>query len=80
MRRAIGLLVAAMFAATTGSRSGLNRRTGYLSKISSKPVLMHISEEKLMVVSRIATLFFALSILISPALFELTEEPDLVSV
>jgi len=66
----IGLLVAAMFAATMSSLdSGLNRNAGIFVKNFFKPVLMpKISEEKLMVVSRIATLFFG-ALVISLALF-----------
>ncbi len=66
----IGLLVAAMFAATMSSLdSGLNRNAGIFVKNFFKPILMpHISEEKLMIVSRIATLFFG-ALIISLALF-----------
>jgi len=66
----IGLLVAAMFAASMSSiDSGLNRNAGIFVKNFFKPVLMpNISEKNLMVVSRIATLFFG-ALIISLALF-----------
>ena len=66
----IGLLVAAMFAATMSSLdSGLNRNAGIFVKNFFQPVLMpNISEKRLMVVSRVATVFFGV-IIISLALF-----------
>jgi len=66
----IGLLVAAMFAASMSSiDSGLNRNAGIFVKNFFKPVLMpNISEKNLMIVSRIATLFFG-GLIISLALF-----------
>jgi len=66
----IGLLVAAMFAASMSSiDSGLNRNAGIFVKNFFKPVLApNISEEKLMVVSRIATICFG-ALIISFALF-----------
>ncbi len=66
----IGLLVAAMFAATMSSiDSGLNRNAGIVVKNFIKPVLFPtISEERLMVVSRIASICFGV-LIVSLALF-----------
>jgi SSS family transporter len=66
----VGLLIAAMFAATMSSiDSGLNRNAGIFVKNFFKPILApSISEDQLMVVSRIATLIFGV-LIISLALF-----------
>ncbi|QFU76318.1 transporter [Halioglobus maricola] len=66
----IGLLVAAMFAATMSSiDSGLNRNAGIFVKNFVQPVLVpNISESRLMIVSRVATICFG-AIIISLALF-----------
>ena len=66
----IGLLVAAMFAATMSSiDSGLNRNAGILVKNFVKPVLVpNISEKNLMIVSRVASVGFGV-LIISIALF-----------
>ncbi len=66
----VGLLVAAMFAATMSSiDSGLNRNAGIVVKNFIKPVLVpNISEENLMRVSRFASVAFGV-IIISIALF-----------
>ncbi len=66
----VGLLVAAMFAATMSSiDSGLNRNAGIVVKNFIKPVLVpNISEENLMRVSRVASVAFGV-IIISIALF-----------
>jgi len=66
----IGLLIAAMFAATMSSiDSGLNRNAGIFVKNFFKPVIApNISEEKLMIVSRIVTIAFGI-LIISLALF-----------
>ena len=65
----IGLLVAAMFAATMSSiDSGLNRNAGIFVKNFFQPVLApNISENKLMVVSRLVTVAFG-ALIISLAL------------
>ena len=66
----IGLLIAAMFAATMSSiDSGLNRNAGIFVKNFFKPVIApNISEKKLMIVSRIVTIAFGI-LIISLALF-----------
>ncbi|MGI9248507.1 MAG: sodium:solute symporter family transporter [Woeseiaceae bacterium] len=66
----IGLLVAAMFAATMSSiDSGLNRNAGIFVKNFFQPVLApKISETKLMIVSRVVTIAFG-ALIISLALF-----------
>lgn len=66
----IGLLVAAMFAATMSSiDSGLNRNAGIFVKNFFQPILApNISETKLMVVSRVVTIAFG-ALIISLALF-----------
>ncbi|MGI9261531.1 MAG: sodium:solute symporter family transporter [Woeseiaceae bacterium] len=66
----IGLLVAAMFAATMSSiDSGLNRNAGIFVKNFVKPVLIPgISEKNLMIVSRVASIAFGV-LIISIALF-----------
>jgi len=66
----IGLLVAAMFAATMSSiDSGLNRNAGIFVKNFVKPVLVpNISEKRLMIVSRLASIGFG-ALIISIALF-----------
>jgi len=66
----VGLLVAAMFAATMSSiDSGLNRNAGIFVKNFFQPILApNISEEKLMVVSRLITIGFG-ALIISLALF-----------
>jgi SSS family solute:Na+ symporter len=66
----IGLLVAAMFAATMSSLdSGLNRNAGIFVKNFVQPVLLpEISEKNLMVVSRIASVGFGV-LIVSLALF-----------
>ncbi len=66
----IGLLVAAMFAATMSSiDSGLNRNAGIFVKNFFQPVLApNISESKLMIVSRVSTIAFG-ALIISLALF-----------
>ena len=62
----IGLLIAAMFAATMSSiDSGLNRNAGIFVKNFFQPVLVpNISESKLMVVSRIASIAFGVLIIV----------------
>ena len=66
----IGLLVAAMFAATMSSiDSGLNRNAGIFVKNFVKPVIVpNISEKNLMIVSRVASIGFGV-LIISIALF-----------
>jgi Na+/proline symporter len=66
----IGLLVAAMFAATMSSiDSGLNRNAGIVVKNFIQPVLFpNISEKNLMVVSRVASVSFGV-LIVSLALF-----------
>ena len=66
----VGLLVAAMFAATMSSiDSGLNRNAGIFVKNFFQPILApNISEKKLMVVSRLITIGFG-ALIISLALF-----------
>ncbi|MEL7187531.1 MAG: transporter [Pseudomonadota bacterium] len=66
----IGLLVAAMFAATMSSiDSGLNRNAGILVKNFVKPIIApNISEKNLMIVSRVASVGFGV-LIISIALF-----------
>ena len=66
----IGLLIAAMFAATMSSiDSGLNRNAGIFVKNFYKPIIApNISETKLMIVSRIVTIAFGV-LIISLALF-----------
>ena len=66
----VGLLVAAMFAATMSSiDSGLNRNAGIFVKNFFQPILVpNISEKKLMVVSRLITIGFGV-LIISLALF-----------
>lgn len=66
----IGLLVAAMFAATMSSiDSGLNRNAGIFVKNFFAPILApKASEERLMIVSRMASVFFGV-LIISLALF-----------
>ncbi|MGB5347686.1 MAG: hypothetical protein WBN23_16080 [Woeseia sp.] len=66
----IGLLVAAMFAATMSSiDSGLNRNAGIFVKNFVQPVLVpNISEKNLMIVSRISSLAFG-GLIIALALF-----------
>jgi len=66
----IGLLIAAMFAATMSSiDSGLNRNAGIFVKNFYQPIIAPgISEAKLMVVSRIVTIAFG-TLIISLALF-----------
>ena len=66
----VGLLVAAMFAATMSSiDSGLNRNAGIFVKNFFQPILApNISEKKLMVVSRLITIGFGV-LIISLALF-----------
>ena len=66
----VGLLVAAMFAATMSSiDSGLNRNAGIVVKNFIKPVLVpNISEKNLMVVSRVASVLFGV-LIVSLALF-----------
>jgi SSS family solute:Na+ symporter len=66
----IGLLVAAMFAATMSSiDSGLNRNAGIFIKNFFQPILApNISEKNLMIVSRVATIAFG-ALIISLALF-----------
>lgn len=66
----IGLLVAAMFAATMSSiDSGLNRNAGILVKNFVKPVLVpNITEKNLMIVSRVASVGFGV-LIIAIALF-----------
>ncbi|MEM7279240.1 MAG: transporter, partial [Pseudomonadota bacterium] len=66
----IGLLVAAMFAATMSSiDSGLNRNAGIFVKNFYKPILAPaISENKLMIVSRISSVMFG-GVIIGLALF-----------
>ena len=62
----IGLLVAAMFAATMSSLdSGLNRNAGIFVKNFVQPVLLpNLSEERLMTVSRIASVGFGVLIVL----------------
>lgn len=66
----IGLLVAAMFAATMSSiDSGLNRNAGIVVRNFIRPVLFpDISEERLMIVSRVASVCFGV-LIVSLALF-----------
>jgi len=66
----IGLLIAAMFAATMSSiDSGLNRNAGIFVKNFVQPVLLPtISEHSLMIVSRVATIAFG-ALIITLALF-----------
>ncbi|MGI9202708.1 MAG: sodium:solute symporter family transporter [Woeseiaceae bacterium] len=66
----IGLLVAAMFAATMSSiDSGLNRNAGIFVKNFVQPVIVpNISEKRLMIVSRVASIAFG-ALIISLALF-----------
>lgn len=66
----IGLLVAAMFAATMSSiDSGLNRNAGILVKNFIKPIIApNMPEQKLMIVSRVASVGFGV-LIISIALF-----------
>ena len=66
----IGLLVAAMFAATMSSiDSGLNRNAGIFVKNFVQPILLPgLSEKKLMIVSRVASVVFG-GLIISLALF-----------
>ncbi|MGJ8679520.1 sodium:solute symporter family transporter [Paraglaciecola sp.] len=66
----IGLLIAAMFAATMSSiDSGLNRNAGIFVKNFVQPIIApNISEKKLMLVSRIATIAFG-TLIIGLALF-----------
>ncbi|MGI9221326.1 MAG: sodium:solute symporter family transporter [Woeseiaceae bacterium] len=66
----IGLLVAAMFAATMSSiDSGLNRNAGIFVKNFVQPILVpDISEQRLMIVSRIMSVVFGV-LIISLALF-----------
>ncbi len=66
----IGLLVAAMFAATMSSiDSGLNRNAGILVRNFVKPVIApNLSERNLMIVSRVTTIGFG-TLIISIALF-----------
>ena len=66
----IGLLVAAMFAATMSSLdSGLNRNAGIFVKNFVKPVLIpNITEKNLMIVSRVASVGFGV-LIVSLALF-----------
>ena len=66
----VGLLVAAMFAATMSSiDSGLNRNAGIFVKNFFQPILApNISEKNLMVVSRLITIGFG-ALIISLALF-----------
>jgi len=66
----IGLLVAAMFAATMSSiDSGLNRNAGIFVKNFVQPVLLpNLSENGLMIVSRLASICFGL-LIVSLALF-----------
>ncbi|MGI9293482.1 MAG: sodium:solute symporter family transporter, partial [Pseudomonadales bacterium] len=66
----IGLLVAAMFAATMSSiDSGLNRNAGIFVKNFIQPVIApSISEKQLMIISRIASITFG-ALIISLALF-----------
>lgn len=61
----IGLLIAAMFAATMSSiDSGLNRNAGIFVKNFFQPVLApNISEEKLMIISRTASIAFGVLII-----------------
>lgn len=66
----IGLLVAAMFAATMSSiDSGLNRNAGIVVRNFIRPVLFpDLSEQRLMVVSRVASVSFGV-LIVSLALF-----------
>lgn len=66
----MGLLIAAMFAATMSSiDSGLNRNAGIFVKNFFRPILApNMSETKLMVVSRLVTVAFG-AVIISLALF-----------
>ena len=66
----IGLLVAAMFAATMSSiDSGLNRNAGIFVKNFVQPIIApNISEKRLMIVSRLASISFGV-LIISLALF-----------
>ena len=66
----IGLLIAAMFAATMSSiDSGLNRNAGIFVKNFVQPILApNMAEKKLMTVSRVATVAFGV-LIISLALF-----------
>lgn len=66
----VGLLVAAMFAASMSSiDSGLNRNAGIIVKNFVQPVLFpDISEKSLMVVSRVASVCFGV-LIVSLALF-----------
>ena len=66
----MGLLAAAMFAATMSSiDSGLNRNAGIFVRNFFKPVLMpDMTEDRLMIVSRITTMVFG-GLIISMALF-----------
>ena len=66
----IGLLVAAMFAATMSSiDSGLNRNAGIVVKNFIQPILLpNISEKRLMIVSRVASVSFGV-LIVSLALF-----------
>ena len=66
----VGLLVAAMFAATMSSiDSGLNRNAGIFVKNFFQPILApNISEKNLMIVSRLITIGFGV-LIISLALF-----------
>lgn len=66
----VGLLVAAMFAATMSSiDSGLNRNAGIIVKNFVQPVLLpNISEKSLMIVSRVASVCFGV-LIVSLALF-----------
>jgi len=66
----VGLLVAAMFAATMSSiDSGLNRNAGIVVKNFIQPVLFpDISEKSLMIVSRVASVCFGV-LIVSLALF-----------
>ena len=66
----IGLLIAAMFAATMSSiDSGLNRNAGIFVKNFLQPVVVpNISERNLMIVSRVVTIAFG-SLIMAMALF-----------
>lgn len=66
----VGLLVAAMFAASMSSiDSGLNRNAGIIVKNFVQPVLVpNISERNLMIVSRVASVAFGV-LIVSLALF-----------
>ncbi|MGV2986491.1 sodium:solute symporter family transporter [Vibrio sp. E150_011] len=62
----VGLLIAAMFAATMSSMdSGLNRNSGIFVKNFYEPILRpHATEKELVVVSKLTSTFFGISIIL----------------